>query len=251
MSRKEIPTPTYEPYMDPDMGGSVVDIDCIDEDRYTEDAFNILLFARKESCRMGYSYLSTEFILLALISEGCDSLISEFSDLAAKVLNFLGVTQHAIKIEIKKILGKGNIYSPELGILFSPNALKVLELSLEEATQMESDIIGTEHLLLGLLNKNGAVRILENLGIDLVKVRLHVLAELEEKIPNPGKQVKLMDSRVDLKDKENKKKQSDNKFKDRSEENDLVLQLERLASLKEKGLLTEKEFSVAKRRLIY
>ena len=39
-------------------------------------------------------------------------------------------------------------------------------------------------------------------------------------------------------------------FKDRSEENDLVSQLERLAHLKEKGLLTNKEFMEAKKIIL-
>ena len=65
-----------------------------------------------------------------------------------------------------------------------------------------------------------------------------------------AKKVKSTDPQVDLKDKNNKKKQSGKKFKDRSEENDLVSQLERLASLKERGLLTNKEFVEAKRRLL-
>ena len=47
-----------------------------------------------------------------------------------------------------------------------------------------------------------------------------------------------------------KPKISDKEF-DNNEENDLVSQLERLASLKERGLLTNKEFVEAKRRLLF
>ena len=57
-------------------------------------------------------------------------------------------------------------------------------------------------------------------------------------------------SKGNLNDIKKKKKQSDKEF-DNNEENDLVSQLERLASLKERGLLTNKEFVEAKRRLLF
>ncbi len=55
----------------------------------------------------------------------------------------------------------------------SPRAKRVLELSLEEARQLGHNYIGTEHLLLGLIREGEGVaaRVLENLGVDLTKVR--------------------------------------------------------------------------------
>ena len=67
---------------------------------------------------------------------------------------------------------------------------------------------------------------------------------------NSDEDIKQSDTAVNYKDKINKIKQSDNQINNR-EDNDLVSQLERLASLKEKGLLTEEEFDEAKRRLLF
>ena len=89
-----MPTPTYVTRYEEEVMGYVVDINCLIQDSYTEDAFNILLFASKESHRMRYNFVTTEFILLALVSEG--------TDLAAKVLNFFGVTPYAIKLKLKR-----------------------------------------------------------------------------------------------------------------------------------------------------
>jgi ATP-dependent Clp protease ATP-binding subunit ClpC len=58
----------------------------------------------------------------------------------------------------------------------------VLELSLEEARQLGHNYIGTEHLLLGLIREGEGVaaRVLENLGVDLSKVRTQVIRMLGE-----------------------------------------------------------------------
>ncbi|MEO1148893.1 MAG: ATP-dependent Clp protease ATP-binding subunit [Cyanobacteria bacterium J06638_22] len=58
----------------------------------------------------------------------------------------------------------------------------LLELSLEEARQLGHNYIGTEHLLLGLIREGEGVaaRVLENLGVDLSKVRTQVIRMLGE-----------------------------------------------------------------------
>ncbi|NLF83713.1 MAG: ATP-dependent Clp protease ATP-binding subunit, partial [Candidatus Gastranaerophilales bacterium] len=58
----------------------------------------------------------------------------------------------------------------------------VLELSWDEARQLGHNYIGTEHLLLGLIREGEGVatRILENLGVDLSKVRSTVIRMLGE-----------------------------------------------------------------------
>ncbi|MFM6281224.1 MAG: ATP-dependent Clp protease ATP-binding subunit, partial [Dolichospermum sp.] len=67
-------------------------------------------------------------------------------------------------------------------IPFTPRAKRVLELSLEEARQLGHNYIGTEHLLLGLIREGEGVaaRVLENLGVDLTKVRTQVIRMLGE-----------------------------------------------------------------------
>ena len=57
-----------------------------------------------------------------------------------------------------------------------------MELSWDEARQLGHNYIGTEHLLLGLIREGEGVaaRVLENLGIDLNKVRSNVIKMLGE-----------------------------------------------------------------------
>ena len=63
---------------------------------------------------------------------------------------------------------------------FTPQAKRVLELSIEEARQLGHNYIGTEHLLLGLMKEGQSIaaKILESLGARLDEVRQETLALL-------------------------------------------------------------------------
>lgn len=64
---------------------------------------------------------------------------------------------------------------------FSHKVNEVIKLSREEAIRLNSSYIGTEHLLLGIIREGEglAVRVLKNLGVDLVQVRRAVEEALE------------------------------------------------------------------------
>jgi ATP-dependent Clp protease ATP-binding subunit ClpC len=93
----------------------------------------------------------------------------------------MGVNLKDARIEVEKIIGRGSGFVA-VEIPFTPRAKRVLELSLEEARQLGHNYIGTEHLLLGLIREGEGVaaRVLENLGVDLSKVRTQVIRMLGE-----------------------------------------------------------------------
>jgi ATP-dependent Clp protease ATP-binding subunit ClpC len=93
----------------------------------------------------------------------------------------MGVNLKDARIEVEKIIGRGSGFVA-VEIPFTPRAKRVLELSLEEARQLGHNYIGTEHLLLGLIREGEGVaaRVLENLGVDLTKVRTQVIRMLGE-----------------------------------------------------------------------
>lgn len=64
---------------------------------------------------------------------------------------------------------------------FTERARKALHLAQEEAQRLKHDYIGTEHLLLGLIREGDgiAAKVLNNLGVDLDKVRSSVESVLE------------------------------------------------------------------------
>ncbi|MDD3419199.1 MAG: ATP-dependent Clp protease ATP-binding subunit, partial [Candidatus Gastranaerophilales bacterium] len=82
---------------------------------------------------------------------------------------------------VEKIIGRGSGFVA-VEIPFTPRAKRVLELSWDEARQLGHNYIGTEHLLLGLIREGEGVaaRVLENLGVDLNKIRSNVIKMLGE-----------------------------------------------------------------------
>jgi len=142
-------------------------------ERFTEKAIKVIMLAQEEARRLGHNFVGTEQILLGLIGEG--------TGVAAKVLKSMGVSLKDARIEVEKIIGRGSGFVA-VEIPFTPRAKRVLELSLEEARQLGHNYIGTEHLLLGLIREGEGVaaRVLENLGVDLSKVRTQVIRMLGE-----------------------------------------------------------------------
>ena len=142
-------------------------------ERFTEKAIKVIMLAQEEARRLGHNFVGTEQILLGLIGEG--------TGVAAKVLKSMGVNLKDARVEVEKIIGRGSGFVA-VEIPFTPRAKRVLELSLEEARQLGHNYIGTEHLLLGLIREGEGVaaRVLENLGVDLAKVRTQVIRMLGE-----------------------------------------------------------------------
>jgi ATP-dependent Clp protease ATP-binding subunit ClpC len=142
-------------------------------ERFTEKAIKVIMLAQEEARRLGHNFVGTEQILLGLIGEG--------TGVAAKTLKSLGVSLKDARIEVEKIIGRGSGFVA-VEIPFTPRAKRVLELAWDEARQLGHNYIGTEHLLLGLIREGEgvAVRVLENLGVDLSRVRSNVIRMLGE-----------------------------------------------------------------------
>lgn len=142
-------------------------------ERFTEKAIKVIMLAQEEARRLGHNFVGTEQVLLGLIGEG--------TGVAAKTLKSMGVNLKDARVEVEKIIGRGSGFVA-VEIPFTPRAKRVLELSWDEARQFGHNYIGTEHLLLGLIREGEGVaaRVLDNLGVDLAKVRQHIIRLLGE-----------------------------------------------------------------------
>ncbi|MFM8927643.1 MAG: ATP-dependent Clp protease ATP-binding subunit [Rhodoluna sp.] len=163
-------------------------------EKFTDKARRVVVLAQEEAKSLNHNYIGTEHILLGLIHEG--------EGVAAKALEALGISQEAVRDQVKEIIGQGQS-TPVGHIPFTPRAKKVLELSLREALQLGHSYIGTEHLLLGLIKEGEGVaaQVLTKLGADSNKVRAQVQQMLQgfdnkesatvggEQIPQKGSQV--------------------------------------------------------------
>ena len=137
--------------------------------RFTENAQKIILIAQEEAKRLNHDYVGTEHLLLGLCA--IDGTVSH------KILNTVGVTFRKVRQEIEKMVGIGDTIMLLGEIPFTPRAKKVLEFSVEEAQLLNSDAIGTEHILLGLIREEEGVagKVLTNLGVNLVLIREAIL----------------------------------------------------------------------------
>ncbi|PIE23901.1 MAG: NDP-hexose 4-ketoreductase [Planctomycetota bacterium] len=138
-------------------------------DRFTDRAKKVMSLARQEAQKFNHEYIGTEHVLLGLVQEG--------NGVAANVLEKMGVDLENIRQEVEKIVKSGPSMATMSNLPFTPRAKKVLELAMEEASQLGHNYIGTEHLLLGLIKENEgiAAQVLLNLRVKLEDVRQQVL----------------------------------------------------------------------------
>jgi ATP-dependent Clp protease ATP-binding subunit ClpC len=146
-------------------------------ERFTDRARRVVVLAQEEARMLGHDYVGTEHLLLGLLHEG--------SGVAARALLELGLSLAGLRQEIELAAGRSES-APPGHIAFTPQAKRVLELSLREAIQLGHNYIGTEHLLLGLLREGDGVaaRVLVQLGADLNRVRQQVIQLLAS---HPGR----------------------------------------------------------------
>lgn len=138
-------------------------------ERFTDRARKVMQLANEEAQRFNHEYIGTEHILLGLCREG--------SGVAANTLRCLDVDLHKVRREVEKLIEHG----PEMVTMGklpqTPKAKKVIQHAMEAARELNHDYVGTEHLLLGLLDDSEAtaVQVLMNLGLTLNSVREEVL----------------------------------------------------------------------------
>ena len=137
-------------------------------ERFTEKAIKVVMLSQEESRRLGHNFVGTEQILLGLIGEG--------TGVAYKVLRSVNLTLKDARMEVERIIGRGSGFVA-VEIPFTPRAKRVLENSIEESRDLGHGYIGTEHILLALLDEDDGVawRLFDDLKIDVEKLRADVL----------------------------------------------------------------------------
>lgn len=136
-------------------------------ERFTEEARTVMALASQQAQRFGQNYIGTEHIFLGLLKENVCT--------GAKILEDRGVDTKKMRRELKQTLKlkSGSEPDAENKLPPTPSAKQAIKHALEEARALHHDHIGTEHLLLGLLQETDgiAAQALANLGIKLEDVR--------------------------------------------------------------------------------
>lgn len=140
---------------------------------YTPRARQVIQISRTEADRFNHPYVGTEHLLLGLVALG--------QGVAVTVLERMGVSLEALRLEVEKAVGQGPETKTVGNVPFTPRAKKVLQLAAAEARALHHTYVGTEHILLGLLREGEGVasQVLQALNVDLDNTRIEVMRELD------------------------------------------------------------------------
>jgi hypothetical protein len=151
--------------------GQVPDLDASQGfTRFTPRARNSVVAAQNEARAAGNDQIVPEHLVLGLLVDP--------DALAAKAIVAQGVTLDAVRQAVAAGLPPPAAEVPAL-VPFSPQAKKALELTFREALRMGHNYIGTEHILLALLEQEDGGGVLTGLGIDKEATAAQVTATLD------------------------------------------------------------------------
>ena len=135
---------------------------------FTEKANEALNFAISSAEYFGHTYIGSEHLLLGLLKTG--------SGVAAAILNSKSVTAEKIEKLIEETIGNGSPteLSPDY---MTPRAKRVLEKAMKDQKRSGPSLVGTEHILMGILSDgdNYAIRFLNALGVDIASLAYETL----------------------------------------------------------------------------
>ncbi|MFD7243785.1 Clp protease N-terminal domain-containing protein [Streptomyces massasporeus] len=139
--------------------------------RYTVRARNVVMTAHSESKAARNAEGVPEHLVLGLLAEP--------EGLAAKAIVEQGVPLDTVREAATAALPPPVDDAPEL-VPYGQAAKKVLELTFREALRLGHNYIGTEHILLALLEHENGEGVLSGLGIGKEQTERYVAAVLEK-----------------------------------------------------------------------
>jgi ATP-dependent Clp protease ATP-binding subunit ClpA len=146
------------------------------QERFSDRARHAMALANQEAARLNHNYLAPEHILLGLIAEG--------ACVATEALRLLDVDvnkiRHKVASQMKKGEGNGSV-----GRRPQTNETKeVISRAIAEARNSQHRYIGTEHLVLALLQVPHALpaQVLHEEGVDPGRLRGKVEAMLRSNL---------------------------------------------------------------------
>ncbi|WP_027700805.1 ATP-dependent Clp protease ATP-binding subunit [Metaclostridioides mangenotii] len=126
--------------------------------KFTQRAKKAIDLAMEFSKRLGHNIVGSEHLLFGLLEEG--------EGVAAKVLKEAGITEEYLESRIVEIEGQADPITGD--VPFSPRSKQILELSGMFSNKLQTSYIGTEHILLAIIQEGEGIanRILHAAGVD-------------------------------------------------------------------------------------
>ncbi|MEV4753766.1 Clp protease N-terminal domain-containing protein [Micromonospora sp. NPDC049559] len=139
--------------------------------RFDDAARTVVVASQNEAQDAGNENIGTAHLVLGLLDVP--------GSLAARTITALGVPLETAREAATASLPASTGTSPDL-VPFDASAKKVLELTFREALRLGHEYVGTEHILLALLELEAGNGLLTGLGIDKAGAEAHITAALAD-----------------------------------------------------------------------
>jgi hypothetical protein len=160
VQKRFVPKGSAEPLdLDPGQGFS----------RFTPRARNVVMAAQNEARAAGNDEIGPGHLVLGLLAEP--------DGLGARAITSQGVSLDAVRQAASAALPPAADQVPDL-IPYDAQARKTLELTFREALRLGHNYIGTEHILLALLELEAGAGVLTGLGVDKAAAEASITAAL-------------------------------------------------------------------------
>ncbi|MEV7274158.1 Clp protease N-terminal domain-containing protein [Streptomyces bacillaris] len=139
--------------------------------RFTQRARNVVMASHNEAKAAGHAEIVPAHLTLGLLAEP--------EAIALRVITSQGVTPEALRAAAEAALPPAADEVPEL-IPYDADSRKVLELTFREALRLGHNYVGTEHILLALLEFEAGTGVLTGLGLTKEATSTAVASAVEE-----------------------------------------------------------------------
>ncbi|GIJ19963.1 Clp protease N-terminal domain-containing protein [Micromonospora lutea] len=137
--------------------------------RFTPRARNVVMASQNEAKAAGNAEITPVHLVLGLLAEP--------EGLAAQALAACGVSVEAVREAATAALPPSSDEVPDL-IPYDTAGKKALELTFREALRLGHNYIGTEHILLALLEQENGEGVLTGLGVNKTAIEVNIAATL-------------------------------------------------------------------------
>ncbi|MGW7577493.1 Clp protease N-terminal domain-containing protein [Streptomyces sp. NPDC054765] len=139
--------------------------------RFTPRARSVVVASQNKAREGAHPQIGTEHLVLGLLDDP--------EGLAARVLVAQGVPLETVGAAATEALPEPSGEPLPALVPFDARAKKALELTFREALRLGHNYVGTEHLLLALLEQENGEGVLSGLGLDKTNTEEHVSAALK------------------------------------------------------------------------
>ena len=184
------------------------------ENNFSPRVKDVIAFSREEALRLGHDYIGTEHFLLGILREGDGVAVKLLKQLEVDLGQLRKVVEEAIKPSSSLAKPPGKM--GEIPLL--KQAEKALKLTFLEARTFKSPVVGTEHLLLGILKDENNIpsRALSQFKVNYDKIREeleYMLSEKDIRMEYPGSSDEEREDRSQFSGGGGAKKPADSKSK--------------------------------------